>query len=143
MTGWQPQQYDPRQHQQRVQGQPWQQPIRYAPQGYGQQQQQQQQYWPQPQAHRPPQIVPGRPSPAFPRYPWRLLPGYRRRRHSVFYYVWLGSHPVLALISLMISVYIWAFLVAWVAAITMGWLLCCAAILVSLPFRHASRANRA
>jgi hypothetical protein len=63
---WRPQQYDPSQHQQRAQGQPWQSPpAHYPPQSYGQVQP----YAPPPppyQAYAPP----------YPGYPHYGLPQY-------------------------------------------------------------------
>lgn len=76
---------------------------------------------------------------AFPSYPYSLVPRGRRRRGggmTFFRAVYLGSHPVATLIALVITLYLWALVLAWVLLVTVAWLLCG---LIALPFRRAAR----
>lgn len=74
---------------------------------------------------------------AFPSYPYSLLPRSRRRGGMTFFrMVYLGSHPVATLIALVITLYLWALVLAWVLLVTVAWLLCG---LAALPFRLLRR----
>jgi hypothetical protein len=66
------------------------------------------------------------------RFPWALIPQSRRsrRRHSIGYFVWLGSHPVLTLIALMINLYLLCLIVGWIALVACGWALWAAIVTV-------------
>jgi hypothetical protein len=123
---WQPQQYDPRLHAQRMgyqQQPPWQQP------GYSQQPP----YPPQPQppASRHPAALAGpttRRLPPYPahlmRFPSGMLPQSRRRRgHSLGHYVYMGTHPVSMLIALCVNAMIAYVVVCWLALVGAAWMM--------------------
>lgn len=75
--------------------------------------------------------------PVFPPYPRGLLPrGGRRGGMTFFRMVYLGSHPVAALVAVVITLYLWAIVLAWAALVTLGWLLWA---LVTLPARAFRR----
>lgn len=126
MSQWQPQEYDPRQHQQRIaQHAPWDaQTSPYGQSGqmpFDQQQPQHQQ--PVPQI---PQRRPARSAPPYPahlvRFPSQALPRSRRKRGPslgrIFY---LGRHPVALLIEACITAIALEIIVAWAALVVMAW----------------------
>jgi hypothetical protein len=144
VSQWQPQQYDPRNHRRHT-GQPAPrltrpdenrgQSPRFTPQ------------YPEPQpSYAPTQAVPApraaatplprrpqalparRPLPAYPRFP--RLAGRSGRGPSIFRIVYLGTHPVALMLSLIISclmIEVWA---AVAAVIVSAWLLQCGVVAI-------------
>jgi hypothetical protein len=135
VSQWQPQQYDPRNHRRHT-GQPAPRLTRpdenrgpsprFTPQ------------YPEPQPpYAPTQAVPAprqaarpvpRPLPRYPRFP-RLL-SRSRRGPSIFRIVYLGTHPVALMLSLIISclmIEVWA---AVAAVIVSAWLLQCGVVAI-------------
>jgi hypothetical protein len=136
---WQPQQYDPGQHRQRIarEGPPqwpgslppghsqqyaYRQPLPPAPPPGRSGQPGAQGYWPPQPPHAPSRL------PAYPRFP--RLGGRSRRGPSLFRMVYLGTHPVALMMSLVIScvlIEVWAMVAMVVVSV---WLLQCGIVAI-------------
>ena len=95
----------------------------------------------QPQS-RPPGPSTRRPYPShLTRFPQELLPrGRRGRGHSIGFYLYLGRHWILGLITLYVYAVSIAFVLSWITLVAIGWAMWVAAVTVgwacALPFRR-------
>lgn len=87
--------------------------------------------------------APARGRPPYPahlvRFPSQALPRSRRSRGpSLFQVVYLGTHPVALLLSLVISLFAGGLVCAWIVLVAVAWAMWCAAVTlwwaVLLPF---------